>query len=648
MPSAPLRWSTLPRRFQYLLAGVVLFLITILTLGPPSPSSVPSLEQVKEAAKNPHLPKVPDVSLPSIEEVMNIGKPAHKGPTKQANNTVASEYRVIKWINDFKWRDTFSKTTPTEESTVLPPLQNRPHIYSFYDSRGKKDKALKEAENKLILAWRRAWWAQGFKPQVLSRVEALHNPQHELVQRMKLDPKAEYEMMRWLAWGQVGGGILTDWLALPMADHDNAMLSFLRRGEYPILSRIGELHDGVFYGEGAAVDAALKKAVNNPLLVNFTANSDKISALAKQDGGLVANLLDKDEVAVDTQKNGIALYSHRIMSKKYGGKARAVVEKMTNSTSPAGLDLLANFINSHLHLTFQESYPDGITIVKPLPEHTTALMYETMDIARNLTQCPASPMPKSCPPNRQNCKPCDPAHAMKMQIQPALQNSTTEYTIGTVPHPYTLTSLHYSQDSLNAEFIRKETKGRNLWITAVTEKSSAKGHSEDYRLVDFKTLVAARDSAASHSLWLTAERVEQTDLDWIFGFQLPQISYSKAEPDQASSPDLTLSPRPGNPAPIPDVKVPEERLIKDEEERLKKSRTVLKSKDDALRKIVAMTESWNMADTEAWNFARAFAARRRMERLKWEEQEKKFAGSEKKAGVKPVAAGGRWHDRFTH
>ncbi|PVH94338.1 hypothetical protein DM02DRAFT_194222 [Periconia macrospinosa] len=646
MAPPPLRWNSLPRRFQFLLAGVVLFLITIFTLGPPSSASVPTLDQVKEAAKHPHLPKVPHV-LPSVEEVLNLAKPGHKGPPKQANSTVSSEYRIIKWITDFKWRNPYSsETTLDKNSAVLPPLQQRPPIYTFYDTRAKKDKAVRDAENRLILAWRRAWWAQGFRPQVLSRVEALQNPQHELVQRMDLAPNVEHEIMRWLAWDEMGGGIITNWLALPMAEHDNVMLSFLRRGEYPDLSRIDMLHHAVFYGDGAVVKAAVRKAINNPLLKNSTANSDKIGALVKKDGGVVVNLLAPEDVNVDTTKNGIAYYSKHVLGKKYGGKSRAVVEKMSNSTYPEGLELLSNLINAHLHLTFQETYPEGISIVKPLPEHTTALMYEAIDIARNLTQCPTSPMPKSCPPNRQNCKYCDPAHPMKMQLQPALVNSTKQYTIGTVPHPYTLTSLHYSRDSITPQFLRNEAKDRNMWLTALTDKIAAEGHSEQYRLVDFKTLVAARDKP-SHSLWLTAERVEQTDLNWIFGFNLPQASYTKAEPPPNTPQELVLSPRPGNPSPIPDVKVPEERWIMNEEERLKKARNVLKSKDKNDVSVVEATEQWNMADAEAWRFARAFAARRRMERVKWEEEEKKFSGSEKKAGVHATPAGGRWHDRFS-
>ena len=60
-----------------------------------------------------------------------------------------------------------------------------------------------------------------------------------------------------------------------------------------------------------------------------------------------------------------------------------------------------------------------------------------------------------------------------------------------------------------------------------------------------------------------------------------------------------------------------------------------------MRGIVDAVEKWNLADTEAWIFARAYSARRRMARKKWEEEEKSYVGSESKAYGK-----GRWTDRF--
>jgi len=620
-----------PLRFQLLFAFVLVIVVSLVTVGPPPPT----YEQVADAVKNPHIPSLPEVNLPSVE---NAFKSTHKPPV-QANSTATSSFGAIEWLSDFKWRNPFSsKVTLDENRAVLPPLKERAPIYTFYDPKGKVDKTVSEAENRLILAWRRAWWAQGFKPQVLSRAEAMQHPQYQLVQRMKLDSKVELEMMRWFAWGHMGGGVLANWLALPMADYDNTMLSFLRRQEYPELSRVESLHNGIFFGEGAAVNNAIKKAVNGDLLGNYTANKNAIAQLGKKDGGAMVGLLGTADIKVDNKANGIAYYSTDNIATKY----KTVAEKLTNETQVEGLQSLADLINSHLHLTFQEVFSEGIAIVKPLPEHTTALMYETIDIARNLTQCPSTPMPKSCPPNRQKCTPCDPNKPMKMQLLPAYKNASHLYTIGTVPHPYTLNSLHYTRDTLDTSFIRKNAE-RNLWLIALTKDLVGENHSEGYRVVDFKDAVAAPKSGPN-SLWLTAERVTQADLDWIFGFNLPQNASAGGELGAKNAiTGLIISPRPGMPVAIEGIDVPEERWIKNEEERLRKAREALQSKDRRMLDVIAMVEDWNQYDTEAWKFARAFSARRRMERKKWEEEEQKFAGSERKAGV-GGSGGGRWHD----
>ncbi|KAF1941972.1 hypothetical protein EJ02DRAFT_185646 [Clathrospora elynae] len=634
--SRPIRLQMPPKRFQAVLL-VVLLLIVVTFYGGSSRPSLPTYDDVADVVKHPK------AHVPSLGELPAVPKPfgpsAHRPPPAQANNTATSAYGALEWLNDFKWRNPFSSSVTLDENTaLLPPLSDRPPIYTYYDVPGKQDKHTSAAENRLILAWRRAWWAAGFKPAVLSRVEAMHHPQYMLVQRMKnLDPKIAFEMMRWLAWGHMGGGILVNWLALPMAEYDNPMLSFLRRNEYPQLSRVQSLDNAVFFGQRLGVNDAIHKVMNNALLENVTESKDKLTKLANKEGGIVANLL-ASEIAVDAKANGIASYNMATISTKY----KTVADKLTNTTQAEGLDLLANLINSHLHLTWQEQHPEGVAVVKPLPEHTTALMYEATNIARNLTQCPTSPIPKSCPPNRPKCKPCDANKAMKLQEFPEFVNTTKFFTIGTVPHPYTLTSLHYTRDAIDSNFLRNNAK-RDIWIRELTRKSIPKEHTESYRVLQFKELVAA---TPAHTLWLTAERVTQDDLDWIFGFELPQVASDTTEPSSSNEKsELIIFPRPDHPKPIERQNVPDEKWVAKEEMRLKKARDAIKSKDRNMKLTVEAVEAWSLADTEAWRFSRAYSARRRMERKVWEEEEAKFAGSEKKAGVRPGEGGGRWIDR---
>ncbi|KAJ4335327.1 hypothetical protein N0V95_008939 [Ascochyta clinopodiicola] len=637
----PVRLQMPPRRFQALLAVVLIIVVTLTLNGPPSTADLPTYESVAEHVKNPHLPDVgglPAVPNPFGPSVHKPPKPAVQ-PAVQPNSTVASSYGTLEWLTDFKWRNPFSSTITLDENTaLLPPLQQRPPIYTYYNARKKQDAAVAAAENRLVLAWRRAWWAQGFRPVVLSRAEAMQHPQYPLFQRMKLDSRVEVEVMRWLAWANMGGGILANSLALPMAAYENPMLSFLRRQEYPQLSRVDGLNSGVFFGDQAAVDGAIKKLVNSQLLKNATANMDKIAATATKDGGAVVSLLAPADIAKDTKANGIAYYSTDVISKSY----KTIADKLTNTTQAEGLTLLGSLVNAHLHLTFQELHPEGLAIAQPLPEHTTSLIEPSIDIARNLTQCPSSPMPKSCPPNRPKCVPCSSKNAPKLQLFPEFVNTTKFFTIGTVPHPYTINSLHYTRDNLDVSFLRNNAK-RNLWITTLTRKSVGTDHSESYRLMQFKDLVAA---LSAHTLWLTAERTTKDDLDWIFGFELPTQSSTTKEPTSPSeTSELILFPRPAFPQPIQGIDVPDSIWTEKEKARLTKAREAIKSKDRFMRGIVDAVEGWNLADTEAWRFSRAYSARRRVERKKWEDEEKAYVGSEKKAAAKGK---GRWTDRFMH
>lgn len=53
-----------------------------------------------------------------------------------------------------------------------------------------------------------------------------------------------------------------------------------------------------------------------------------------------------------------------------------------------------------------------------------------------------------------------------------------------------------------------------------------------------------------------------------------------------------------------------------------KVKTEVSEEDVAVRDAV---EAWNLADVEAWRFARAYLARKSVERKKWELEEAKFA-----------------------
>lgn len=589
-------FQTLPRRFIILFGGIGLFCIGIFLLGPPSSVTVASAAGIKDSIRHPKLPSVPPKFNP-------FSPSAHK-PPEQANSTGRGD---SKWLSDWKWHNPFSSAITLDENrAVLPPLNKRYPVYTFYDDSIKKEEAVKKAENELLLIWRRSWWAQGFKPIVLSRAEAMRNPLYEPIQKMGLKADLEADLAKWLAWGTMGTGILANWLAVPMAPYQDELLSHLRRGEYPMgIARFAPLRNGLFFGEGAAVAAALKKVTG------------KKPEELKDASSILDILEDGSDFTVEAKADSIAYYNRKTVANSY----KVVSDKIGAKNDAEGLRMLGLLINAHLHITWQNTFSDGVAVLKPLPQHTTALVEPAVEIARNLTQCPTSPIPISCPPNRPKCAPCLTSQPKEIQMLAHYRNITTIYTVGTVPHPYTFTSLHYRKEALTTRFLRREAE-RDMWLATSTKELLGTGVAATSRVVRFKESVAGIHGA-SHSLWLTAERETHTDLDWIFGFRLPREA-----DDKGTSETPVPGPERRPPPPKSKVPPPTETELVEEKALLSKARQAIRSEAREMVKVREMVEAWNLADTEAWKFARAFSARRRVEREVWEQEERKYAGAE--------------------
>ena len=137
---------------------------------------------------------------------------------------------------------------------------------------------------------------------------------------------------------------------------------------------------------------------------------------------------------------------------------------------------------------------------------------------------------------------------------------------------------------------------------------------------------------------MTSERQDNPefheDVSWIFGF---------AVPNEAASDGHSETPVPGPerrpPPPKVEGKILEPAEAKKEMKLLDSCREIInRGGPKGTQKAMQVVEAWNLADTELWRFVRAFGARRRVERRKWEEEERKFAGGEK-------GTWGRWFDR---
>jgi hypothetical protein len=509
--------------------------------------------------------------------------------------------------------------TLDENRAVLPPLRRRPPIYTYYEPtmQSKVSKEIKNEEERLLFQWRRAWWAQGFKPVVLGRAEALNNPLYKKVQMMGLQDNIDVELMRWLAWGNMGDGILSNWLAFPMASHESSTLAFLRRGSYPQLTKFEKLKSGLYCGSKKEINDAIETAIRQPEELKKVSDlSDpKFNELFKVD-----------------KTDSIAYYEWDIIKTNYKLIADAMFEQKDLAK---GYSILSNIINAHLQTAWQNTFDKGVAVLKPLPRFMTVLTDQALEIAGNLTECAANLIPTSCPPNAlKNCKRCISSQPKLITTPGAYRNVSGLFQLGSVPHPFTTTALNNERDTLDTKFFRRlGYKSRDAWVMAITQDWLGQGVSAARRSSKLKEVIAG-EHGYWNTLFLTAETEYHEDLDWIFGFDIPRNGTSMGK-SETPVPGPERRPKSQQKGPV----VSQEQMSL-ERSRLRKIREGLASKSRHFIIVRDAVESWNLADTEIWRFARAYSARTRLERSNWEDEEEHYAGAEK--GKK--GKWGRWFD----
>ena len=242
-------------------------------------------------------------------------QPSHP-PPRQKNDT----YAGLSWWADWKWLSVpFSSTlTLDEDRTLLPPLKDRAPVYCYYDDTLKKTREEKDAESDLLLTWRRAWWAQGFQPTIISASEAMNNPKYDELQRMKVDANLKMDLMRWLAWETMGGGLLSQYTLLPMGSSEDPLLTYLRRGEYPQLTVWKGLENGLIAGMKMEIHQAIRDVMNPETLKTYES---------------VVPAVSDDLITVDAAPKSLAYYSPGIMKKYYLKSA-----KVSPTAGPKVLD----------------------------------------------------------------------------------------------------------------------------------------------------------------------------------------------------------------------------------------------------------------------------------------------------------------------
>lgn len=590
------RFGTSIRIPKQFLAGVAI--LACLTLIFTLPSRVTPNRTLHKFKDDHHLtiPKLSD-KIPS-PSTLNPFAPSAHAPPAQANSTDggSSWYGSLSWLSPFS-----SSITLDEDRAVLPPLIVRPPIYTYYDNAAEKDKDVKKVQNDLLLTWRRAWWAKGFKPVVLSTLEAKKSPAYVGFKQLDLQGEIRMELLRWLAWESMDGGVLCNSLAFPMGSDDDAALSYMKQAQHPKLVRYKGLGSGLYVGNKNSITDAIHTALSSANITNSHTLHELTPAAAFQ---------------VDPFPAAIAYYTTDVIRAKYG-----VIAKKIESSKPKGLKDLNELINSHLHGTWKELFSSGIVVLKPLKTHMTAVLENAAALAELLAQCSDSPMPSSCPPNRKDCKPCVASIPLKTSTYPNYRNDSAVYTIGVIPHPWTTAAMETYRSDMSIRFIRRETE-RDIWLRTVTRLNMGTGVSTLPRIVKIKEAIGSPHGLA-HSLWFTAEREIPLGLEWNFGFIVSNGTLADRGYSETPVPGPERRPPPP-PRTFLDGPLPSEAELAVERTLFAAAKIMGKTEKET--RILKAVEAWNLADTEVWRFVKAFNSRRELERRAWDDEERKLTG----------------------
>ena len=582
-----------------------------------------------------HIPSISNLDL-EVPSKFHWRTSAHR-PPEQKNSTSGE----TSWYSEWQWLSPFSSSvTLDEDRALLPPLAERPYIYTYYDTTIKRDKETKAVDQELLLTWRRAWWAKGFRPVILTQAEAMANPLYRQLGPKGMPKALEIEFSRWLAWSHMGTGLLADVYCVPMEAYDDALLTHLRRGEFAQLTRFQDMGSGLFAGNRAQVESAVSDALNDARLSTFHSITEAV----------------KSSLFRVEQPTSIAYYDSVTLQKRY-----PTIKDEILRDPVAGRRELNKLIISHLHIVWQNTFSSGIEVLKPLPAHTTALIEPSLHLAQLLAECPETLLPSSCPPNKPKCTPCVGSKTIITQPE-SFRNTSSLYTIATVPHPYTMITLNNQSTEITIPHIRRNTP-RDAWIHSITRDVLGDGRGGPSRVIALKDAVASEFSR-TRSLWftvehfpstidisITADRVPSNDveyvrptsktpfpenwlneIDWHFGFPVPRQTLSHGE---SMNPVPVQDRWQKGQAGIPEKKKgsydppdPTEQQQKTEMQLLREAREKINNKKD--KHLVLMrdvAEKWNLADLEAWKFVKAFRAQAEMERRVYEDEEDGFAGS---------------------
>lgn len=272
-----------------------------------------------------------------------------------------------------------------------------------------------DSELGILEAWKRAWYAMGFKPTILTKADAEKHPYYSKYVNVSTSSihhtsSVHSILTKYLSWTAVGAGLLSDYRVFPATrNYDNEVFAKLRECNFsgqPAISIVPD--DSAFVAADAIAAQKIVSSIMKSYVPDFTEEkkeerSNKLEKIHERgtDKAITGTDLekiksDKEEVAkeaalkndkrsktgyqddgMDTKKlpdtlqdlfknesnagDAFAYYSDKNMNLVTFGRLES---KFTNKRYDPAYTLTA--IRVHLHQIFLGAYPKGVVYVDPV------------------------------------------------------------------------------------------------------------------------------------------------------------------------------------------------------------------------------------------------------------------------------------------
>lgn len=240
---------------------------------------------------------------------------------------------------------------------LVPSANDRRKIYTYFDKTDDNSNSY-HSELAILETWKRAWYAMGFAPAVLTSKDAEKHPQYSAFVKHFSIPDKKSDVIKslfssFLAWSSSGGGILCNYRAFPMTrNFDNQALKTLRE------STVFNSPISFIESDSALIvaDELSSITIVSDLIQSFSKGEDLYAdaekLMSKLQGSFEKFQDDNDTFAYYSDKN-LNLVSFGLFEENFG-----------NVSYDPAYALVA--IKVHLHQTFLNAYSKGVVYVDPI------------------------------------------------------------------------------------------------------------------------------------------------------------------------------------------------------------------------------------------------------------------------------------------